>query len=109
MMIWDTSYQRMEIRMPAIDNFANEGIRLQQHYVQQVCSPTRPAIMVGCYPYRMGIAHEVIGNKHTLGMPLNQTAIANELKKDGYSTYAVGKWDLGMQKWECTPTYIQGI
>ena len=46
---------------------------------------------------------------HPFGLPLNQTrnqtTIANELKKGGYFTHAVGKWDLGMFKWEYTPTY----
>jgi len=98
----DTSYQGSDISTPAI---AREGIRLQQYYVQQVCSPTRSAIMAGRYPYHMGLAHKEIRNKHAFGMPLNQTTIANELKKGGYSTHAVGKWDLGMHKWEYTPTY----
>ena len=38
-------------------------------------------------------------------MPLNQTTIANELKKGGYATHCVGKWHLGMHKWEYTTTY----
>ena len=38
-------------------------------------------------------------------MPLNQTTIADELKRGCYATHCVGKWDLGMMKWEYTPTY----
>ena len=101
----DTSYRGSDIPTPTIDRFAKEGIRLQQYYVQRLCSPTRSAIMAGRYPYHMGLAHTVISNSHPFGMPLNQTTIANELKKGGYSTHAVGKWDLGMYKWEYTPTY----
>ena len=101
----DTSYRGSDIPTPTIDRFAKEGIRLQQYYVQRVCSPTRSAIMAGRYPYHMGLARTVITNGHPFGMPLNQTTIANELKKGGYSTHAVGKWDLGMHKWEYTPTY----
>ena len=101
----DTSYQGSEIPTPTIDKFANAGIRLQQYYVQRVCSPTRSAIMAGRYPYHMGLARVVISDGHPLGMPLNQTTIANELKRGGYSTHCVGKWDLGMHKWEYTPTY----
>ena len=41
--------------------------------------------MAGLYLYHMGLAHKVIGNKHAFGMPLNQTAIANKLKKGGYA------------------------
>ena len=101
----DTGYQGSEIPTPAIDKFANEGIRLQQYYVQRVCSPARAAIMAGRYPYHMGLARAVISNGHPLALPLNQTTIADELKKGGYGTHYVGKWDLGMQKWEYTPTY----
>ena len=53
----------------------------------------------------MGLAHTVISNGFPIGLPLNQTTIANELKRGGYSTHCVGKWDLGMHKWEYTPTY----
>ena len=101
----DTSYKGSDIPTPTIDKFAREGIRLQQYYVQRVCSPTRSAIMAGRYPYHMGLARTVISNGHPFGMPLNQTTIASELKKGGYATHAIGKWDLGMHKWEYTPTY----
>ena len=100
-----TSYKGSDIQTPTIDKFAKEGIRLQQYYVQRVCSPTRSAIMSGRYPYHMGLARTVITDGHPFGMPLSQTTIANELKKSGYSTHAVGKWDLGMYKWEYTLTF----
>ena len=47
----DTSYKGSDIQTPTIDRFAKEGIRLQQYYVQRVCSPARAAIMAGRYPY----------------------------------------------------------
>jgi len=37
--------------------------------------------MAGRYPYHMGLDKVVIGDGHPLGMPLNQTTIADELKK----------------------------
>ena len=101
----DTSYQGSEIPTPNIDKFAKEGIRLQQYYVQRACSPTRAAILAGRYPYHMGLARAAISNGHPLAMPLNQTTIADELKKGGYATHYVGKWDVGMHKWNYTPTY----
>ena len=101
----DTSYKGSDIPTPTIDKFANEGVRLQQYYVQRLCSPTRSAIMTGRYPYHLGLASGVIIAGHPYGMPLNQTTLANELKKGGYATHIVGKWHLGMCKWEYTPTY----
>ena len=101
----DTSYKGSDIITPTIDKLASQGIRLQQYYVQRLCSPSRAALMSGRYPYNMGLAHSVISNGFPIGLPLNQTTIADELKRGGYSTHCVGKWDLGMHKWEYTPTY----
>ena len=101
----DTSYKGSDIPTPNIDKLANEGIRLQQYYVQRLCSPTRSAILADRYPYHMGLAAGVIRPGRPYGMPLNQTTLANELKKGGYITHIVGKWHLGMCKWEYTPTY----
>ncbi|XP_019860668.1 PREDICTED: arylsulfatase B-like [Amphimedon queenslandica] len=101
----DTSYQGSDIQTPNIDKLAEEGIRLKQYYVQPLCSPSRSALLAGKYPYHLGLAHGVITNGHPYGLGLNETTIADHLKKGGYSTHAVGKWDLGMHKWEFTPTY----
>ena len=101
----DAGYQGSDISTPNIDKLAGEGIRLQQYYVNRLCSPTRSEILAGRYAYHMGLAHTVITNGRAFALPLNQTTIANELKKGGYATHCVGKWDLGMHKWEYTPTY----
>ena len=101
----DVGYKGSEIPTPTIDKFAKEGIRLQQYYVQRACSPTRTAIMTGRYPYHMGLAKAVVSNGHPLAMPLNQTTIAAQLKKGGYTTHYVGKWGIGMHTWEHTPTF----
>ena len=101
----DTGYKGSGIPTPNIDRFADEGIRLQQYYVQRVCSPGRAAMLAGRYPYHMRLARSVISNGRPFGLPLNQTTIANELKKGGYGTHYVGKWDLGMHTWDYTPTH----
>ena len=77
----DTSYQGSDIPTPTIDKFTKKGICLQQYYVQRICSPTRSAIMAGRYPYHMGLARKVIADGKPYGIPLNQTTIANELKR----------------------------
>ena len=102
----DTSYQGSEIPTPTIDRFAKDAVRLQQYYVQRVCSPTRAAIMTGRYPYHLGLARSVIANGRPFGLSLDQTTLANELKqRGGYGTHYVGKWNLGMHTWEHTPTF----
>ena len=61
--------------------------------------------MSGRYPFRDGLAHTVITNGVPFGLPLEHTTLADALKSAGYSTHAFGKWDLGMHKWDFTPTY----
>jgi hypothetical protein len=41
-------------RTPHLDALVREGIELDQHYVQPVCTPTRTALMSGRYPGRFG-------------------------------------------------------
>ena len=101
----DTGYKGSDIPTPTIDKLANEGIRLQQYYVERLCTPTRSAIMAGRYPYHLGLASGVILGGQPYGLLLNQSTLANELKKGGYATHIVGKWHLGMCNWEYTPTY----
>ena len=52
----DTSYRGSDIQTHTTDKFAREGIRLQEYYVQRLCSPTRSPIMAGRYLYHMGLA-----------------------------------------------------
>ncbi|XP_065178011.1 arylsulfatase B-like [Sycon ciliatum] len=101
----DVSYQGAEFKTPNIDKLANSGVKLDQYYVNRICSPTRSSIMAGRYAYNMGLDGPVIGNGHAYGLPLNHTTIGDAFKTGGYSTHAIGKWDLGMYNWESTPTY----
>ena len=41
-------------KTPNLDELVHEGIELDQHYVQPVCTPTRTALMSGRYPGRFG-------------------------------------------------------
>ena len=42
------------IKTPRLDRMAREGIRLTSFYAQNVCGPSRAALMTGCYPIRVG-------------------------------------------------------
>src|SRR5690242_8995750 len=41
-------------KTPHLDRLVHEGLELDQHYVQPVCTPTRTALMSGRYPGRFG-------------------------------------------------------
>ena len=80
-------------------------MELTQNYVQQVCSPTRGALLSGRYPIHTGLQHDVIYPGEPWGLPLDETTLPQILKEFNYSTHAVGKWHQGMHKWAFTPVY----
>jgi arylsulfatase A len=80
---------------PNLDRMAAEGARLTDFYVAApTCSPSRAALLTGCYPQRVGITL-VLGPRSTTGLHPEEITIADLLKSHGYATAAFGKWHLG--------------
>jgi arylsulfatase A-like enzyme len=91
-----------DIPTPHIDSIAQNGIRFTQGYVAATyCSPSRAGLMTGRYPTRFG--HEFNSVANVTGLHLQETTMADRLKKLGYATACVGKWHLG-NKPEYRPT-----
>jgi arylsulfatase A-like enzyme len=84
-----------DIKTPNIDKLAAEGTRLEQFYVQPMCTPTRAALMTGRYPLRYGLQTIVIPSKGTYGLATDEYLLPQALKEAGYDTAMVGKWHLG--------------
>lgn len=80
-------------KTPHMDRLVKEGVELDQHYVQPVCTPTRTALMSGRYPGRFG-PHS-LAPTNLRAMPLGTVTMASMLKSVGYATYQTGKWHLG--------------
>jgi len=95
----------MEDVTPTLTKLARNGVILSQYYVQQVCSPSRAALMTGMYPYHMGRQKGTIKPLQPTGLTLNRTLLPEQLEKLGYTNHIVGKWHLGFCKWEYTPTW----
>jgi len=87
------------IRTPAIDRIAASGIQLRQGYSNApICSPTRTALLTGCYQQRFAVGlEEPLGPwaPAGIGIPHGTPTIASVLKAQGYRTKLVGKWHLG--------------
>lgn len=87
-----------EIKTPNIDAIGYNGIILNKHYVESLCSPSRAALMTGKYSIRTGFQNSVILPLEPRGLPLTETILPQYLKTANYKTYKVGKWHLGMFK-----------
>ena len=84
---------------PNIDKIAQNGLFLRQGYANSsMCSPTRTALLSGCYQHRFEVGlHEPLTSlaPEGLGLPFEHETIAEVLKAQGYETALVGKWHLG--------------
>ncbi len=84
-----------DIRTPHIDRMGAEGMRFTDFYsADSVCTPSRAALMTGCYPKRVG-GLGVLFPRNSHGLNPEETTIADMLKQSGYRTACVGKWHLG--------------
>jgi arylsulfatase A-like enzyme len=88
-----------DVKTPNIDALAAGGARFTNAYVScPVCSPSRAGFLTGRYQERFGHEHNPapeLENRGKFGLPLDQVTIANEMKKNGYVTGAIGKWHEG--------------
>ncbi|MFY7834936.1 MAG: sulfatase [Novosphingobium sp.] len=87
------------IKTPAIDSIATGGIMLRQGYSSTpICSPTRTALLLGCYAQRfaLGLEEPVTANAPPdLGPPSDRPTLASVFRAQGYHTKLIGKWHLG--------------
>lgn len=91
----DVGWRGSEIRTPNLDALAKNAARLEQFYVQPLCSPTRAALLTGRYPFRYGLQVGVIRAFSQYGLPLTERTLPQALKEAGYETAISGKWHLG--------------
>jgi arylsulfatase A-like enzyme len=100
----DVSWRGSPIKTPHLDRLALAGARLEQFYVQPVCSPTRAALMTGRYPFRYGLQNGVVRPWAQYGLNLEERTLPQALGEAGYETAIAGKWHLGHFRREYLPT-----
>jgi arylsulfatase A len=101
-------YGSTQNKTPALDRMADEGLRFDSFYMASpVCSPSRAALLTGCYPPRIGFGSFdgmwVLFPGQGLGLPPSEISIATLLQSVGYRTQMLGKWHCGDQA-EFLPT-----
>ena len=82
---------------PNLERMAKEGMKLTSHYAAPVCSPSRAAMMTGCYPKRVLPIPGVLFPAAAVGLNPEEKTIAEVLRERGYATACIGKWHLGDQ------------
>src|SRR5215211_3492318 len=88
-------YGAPKIKTPNLDKLASQGVRFTSFYAPSaICTPTRAALMTGCYAQRVGLPRVLFPNDN-VGLHPDEITIAELLKTRGYATACIGKWHLG--------------
>ncbi|HEY1084558.1 MAG TPA: sulfatase-like hydrolase/transferase [Prosthecobacter sp.] len=104
------------VQTPHLDRLAAEGVRGAGFYVTwPACTPSRGSVLTGRYPQRNGlydmVRNDMVNFGHvygpeeyavspemTLGLDPREVTLGDMLKKAGYATGCVGKWDMGQAR-----------
>jgi arylsulfatase A-like enzyme len=81
-------YGNEKNKTPRLDRLAKEGTRFTSFYAQTVCGPSRSALLTGRYPMR----------SKGWSMPASEITFAELMRKSGYQTACIGKWDVSNRK-----------
>ena len=74
-------------KTPNIDRLSVEGRKFTSFMVASpVCTPSRAALLTGCYPKRVGMHQHVLFPSSIKGLNPKEHTLADHLKSEGYAT-----------------------
>ena len=87
-------YGQERIKTPSIDRMAAQSMRFTQYYSgSTVCAPSRCALLTGMHTGHATVRDNA-GGYGAGPLKATDTTVAEVLKKAGYDTALIGKWDL---------------
>jgi len=89
-----------DIQTPHIDNLFASGAALSRFYANStVCSPTRAAMLTGCYPDMSGVPGVIRTHEENSWGYFREDlpTLPDMLKRAGYQIALIGKWHLGLE------------
>ena len=89
----DVGYAGAEYATPTIDALAHGGIRLNQSYVMQLCSPTRASLLTSRYSYTLGMDGNVLTGGDARCANTTVSTVGDQMQRQaGARTAFIGKY-----------------
>jgi len=102
--LWESTDLPVLTHIPSL---VAEGVELTAYYGQSLCSPARAALMSGKFVHKIGFSDQW-GPKREVtafsnySVPLGHVLMPEALKRVGYGTHMIGKWNIG----HCNEAYM---